>query len=101
MLYILKDCKPKLRKALVENADNGLIKTINEIAFNTLNGNNTIDNKTKVKLKKYKKQMRCLTCPKRSIASKRKLLIQNGGFLPTLIASILSGIIGKILENGK
>lgn len=101
MLYILKDCKPKLRKALLQNADSGLVKTINEIAYNILNGNNLIDKKTKAKLKKYKKHMRCLTSPKRSIASKRKLLVQNGGFLPTLIASILTGIIGKILENGK
>lgn len=101
MLYILKDCKPKLRKALVENADNGLITTINEIILNTLNGNNPIDKKTKLKLKKYKKPMRCLICPKKSLASKRKLLIQKGGFLPTLISSLLAGLIGKLIENGK
>lgn len=101
MLYILKDCKPKLRKTILQNADNGLIKTLNEIVHNTLNGNNVIDKKTKTKLEKYKKHMRCLICPKKSISSKRKLLIQNGGFIPTLIASILTGIIGRVLENGK
>lgn len=101
MLYILKDCKPKMRKALVQNADNGLITTINEIIYNTLNGNNPIDKKTKTKLKKYKKPMRCLICPKKSISAKRKLLVQKGGFLPALITSLLTGIIGKLLENVK
>lgn len=101
MLYILKDCKPKLRKALVQNADNGLITAINEIIFNTLNGNNPIDKKTRIKLKKYKKPMRCLICPKKTISSKRKLLVQKGGFLPALITSLLTGVIGKLLENVK
>lgn len=54
MLYILKYCKPKLRKAVVQNAENGLITTLNEIIFNTLNGNNLIDKKTKSKLKNIK-----------------------------------------------
>lgn len=101
MLYILKDCSPKLRKAIIQNAGNGLITTINEIIFNTLKGNNPIDKKTKLKLIQYKKPMRCLVCPKKSITSKRKLLIQKGGFLPALISSLLSGVIGKLLENVK
>lgn len=101
MLYILKDCKPKLRKALIQNADNGLITTLNEIIYNTLNGNNIIDKNTKKKLKKYKKPMRCLICPKKSILSKRKILVQKGGFLPAIITSLLSGVIGKLLENVK
>lgn len=101
MLYILKDCKPKLRKALVQNASKELITTINEIILNTLNGNNPIDKNTKLKLRKYKSHMRSLICPKKSIASKRKVLVQNGGFLPALITSLLSGVIGKLLENVK
>lgn len=101
MLYVLKNCKPKLRKAVVENADNGLITTLNEITYNTLSGNNPIDKKTKLKLKKYKKPMRCLVCPKKSLSSKRKLLIQQGGFLPTIISSLLTGVIGKLLEKNE
>jgi hypothetical protein len=99
MLYVLKKAKPVLRKAIIKHADPEIIKTINEIALNTLNGNNQICNKTKKCLSKYKKELRCLSCPKRSLATKRKVIIQNGGFLPTLIATILSGVIGKIIEN--
>lgn len=100
-LHILKDCKPKLRKVIFENADNGLITTINEIILNTLNGNSPINKKTKQTLKKYKKEMRCLICPKKSINSRRKLLIQKGGFVPALLTALLTGIVGKILENVK
>lgn len=99
LLYVLKDAKPKLRKAILQNADNDLIKTIHEIIYNTIYMNNPVDNKSKRILKKYKTSLRCLACPKRSLPYKRKLLIQKGGFLPILIGSILSGVIGKIIEN--
>jgi len=98
-LYALKDATPKLRRAIIENAENSLINTINEIAYNTLHKNNPINSKTKKYLKLYKREMRCLACPKRSLSSKRTLLIQRGGFLPVLIGSVLSGIIGKLLED--
>lgn len=97
----MRDGNPKLRKAVFENANNGLVTTINEIILNTLNGNSPVNKKTKEKLKKYKKEMRCLICPKKSVKSKRKLLIQKGGFIPALLASLLTGIVGKILENVK
>lgn len=94
--------KPKLRSAIVKHSDDGLIKAISEIALNTLNGNNKIDNKTIRKLHPYKRQMRCLACSKRSSKSKRKIIIQKGGFLPLLIGSILSGVIGALFnkQNG-
>lgn len=99
LLYILKNAKPKLRNAILKNADNSLIKTLYEIIYNTIYMNHPIDKKCKKVLTKYKTNLRCLACPKRSLPSKRELLIQKGGFLPTLISTILGGIIGKILEN--
>jgi hypothetical protein len=99
MLYVLKKAKPILRNAIIKHAEPDVIQTINEIALNTLNGNNKICEKTKKCLSKYKKELRCLSCPKRSLTTKRKVIIQNGGFIPTLIASILTGVIGKIIEN--
>lgn len=86
-------------KAIVKNADPGLIKTICEIALNTLIGNNEITIKTKKKLTRYKRLLRCLACSKRNLNSKRKLLVQKGGFLPILIGSVLSGVIGSLLEK--
>ena len=99
MLYVLKNSKPKLRNAILKTADTDLISTIEEIVYNTLKGNNPIDNSTKTKLIKHKKAMRCFVCPKQTKTSKRKVLIQKGGFLPIIISALLSGIIGKLLEN--
>lgn len=92
---------PKLRKAIIKFGDSELIKTICEIALNTVNGNNPICNKTKKKLKRYKNDIRGLASSKRSEKSKRKILMQKGGFLPILIGSVLSGIIGSLLEKNK
>lgn len=99
MLYILRDAKPKLRKAILKNVDEDFIKTLHEIAHNTLNKNNPINAKQKEVLQRYKTSIRKLACPKRSLTQKRKLMVQSGGFLPVLIGTILSGIIGNIIER--
>jgi len=53
--------------------------------------------KEKSKLSKYKYRLRALVNPKISFKSKRKLLIQKGGFIVPLLTSILSGVIGTII----
>lgn len=100
MLFVLKNASPKLRKAILLSAPDELIKAIYEIAFNILSGNHQINTKAKGDLKKYKKHLRKLVQPSRSLASKRKVLVQNGGsFIPYLLSAVLSGIIGKILQQ--
>lgn len=99
MLYILKDAKPSVRKALLEKANPEIIKTICEISKNTLNGNSRLSTVAKNKIEKYKKQIRMLSSPKASFKSKKKLIIQNGGFLPALLGAVLSGVIGHFLNQ--
>lgn len=100
MLHVLKHSKPKLRKAILSNADDDLLNTINEIAYNTLQQNNPISSKTKSSLKRHKHSLRRLACPKQSLQSKKKLLIQKGdGFLPILLGTVLSGVIGHLLNR--
>lgn len=88
-----------MRAAIIKNVDPEVIKTLCEISHNTLNGNNKICGATKNKMKCYKRVLRQLDCSKRSVASKRKILIQKGGFLPALIGSLLSGVIGAYLNK--
>lgn len=99
MLYTLTKSTPKIRNAIIKYGDKELLNVISEIALNVLNGNCAINNNTKKQLKGYKRQIRCLACSKRSVKSKRKILIQKGGFLPLLIGSVLSGVIGSLLDN--
>ena len=100
MLFVLKNASPKLRKSILLAAPDDLIKAIYEIAFNILSGNHKINYKARDELKKYKNHLRKLVQPSRSLTLKRKVLVQNGGsFLPFLLSTVLSGILGKILQQ--
>lgn len=99
MLHVLKNSKTKLRNNILKEADPELIKTICEICMNILNGNIKIPVKCKDVLKKYKRTLRQISLTKANLNSKRKLLIQRGGFLPIVLGTILSGIVGQIIEK--
>lgn len=99
MLFILKDASPKLRKSILQNCNFSTIKAIQEIAHNILIGNHEVTSKCFNALKRYKKDLRKFACSKSSGCSKRKIVVQKGGFVPLLISSVLSGIIGKILSQ--
>ena len=100
-LRALTKFKPRLRQSVVENADDDLIKALSEIALNVLNGNLQLSAGEKERLRKYQKELRKLTEPRRSIKSKRRILVQSGGavFLPTLVATLLASGVGKLLEK--
>lgn len=99
ILYVLKNCKPCLRKSIINSANPDLIKTLCEICLNVLNGNAQITSKCKNKLKCYKNSLRKLISPRIGLKAKKKVLIQKGGFLPTLLGAILSGVIGNLIER--
>lgn len=83
----------KLRECILKYCDRNVIQVICEIAFNTLNGHNTnIDSNIINKLKRYKKELRRISCPKLSIGRKRKIIIQRGGWIQGLIATVLAAI---------
>ena len=98
-LHILKSAKPQARRLLLASADDEFIKALFECAINTLNGNHKLNEEEKSKLSKYKSRLRALVNPKVTFKSKRKLLIQKGGFIVPLLTSILSGVIGTLISN--
>jgi hypothetical protein len=89
-LKVLKKAKPKLRKSILKAADNDLITCLSECSHNVLNGNIQLSNKDKAALNKHKKTLRELAKRKLSTAKRRKILLQKGGFLPALLAPILT-----------
>lgn len=99
MLFVLKNADTKTRKYLLKRVNCEVIKTIAEIAYNTLVGNNTLTAQTRNSLYRYKKELRALACLNRKITSKRRIVIQKGGFLPILLGTVLSGVIGAIIDN--
>lgn len=89
-----------MMKAILKTGDARLINTICEIAYNLLRGNVKITAKKRAFLEKYKRDLRCLSCSKRPVTSKRKLLVQKGsGFLPVLLGTILSGVASTLADK--
>src|SRR5882757_2590978 len=81
----------KLRKKLlVTLSDNCLYNALNEIAINTVKGNVKLSKKETKKLKKFKFQIKKLSCKTNDSRKKKKLIIQSGGFLPILIPAVAS-----------
>jgi len=97
-LHVIKDAKPRARRALLISADD-LIKAIIQSAINILNGDHKLTKEDKGKLSKYKNRLRALVNPKIIFRIKRKLLVQKGGFIFPLLTTILSGVIGSLING--
>jgi hypothetical protein len=71
---------PKYRKAILHHADKHLVNAICEIIYNVLKNTVNIKPADRAKLLKHKNFLRKL-CEKSTLSSKKKILIQRGGFL--------------------
>jgi hypothetical protein len=91
ILSVLGKCKIKLRKAIIKNADKDLIDAISQCVFNLLSGNIQMNELEKKNLAKYKTTLRKIAT-KSSLKSKKRILVQKGGFLQFLIPAAITGI---------
>lgn len=98
LLLAISKCKTCMRKAIyiklyiyIYKSDKKLVNSICEMVFNLINGNLNINSSDFQKLKKYKTSLRKLV-KKSNLASKKKILVQNGGFLQFLIPAVVTGI---------
>lgn len=104
ILQVLQTASPKLRKAIIENADDKVICVLVEIINNLLSGNIPLSTANKIKLRRWKTTFRklCQTCINKKgvkIKPAREQLIQTGGALPFLIP-LLAPIIAKAALGG-
>jgi hypothetical protein len=91
LLKILAHPNNKYRKAILIHADKKLVQAICESIQNVLNGNVVINHNEKEKLKKFRSTLHKLI-QKSSLKTKKKILIQRGGFLEYLIPAVITGI---------
>ena len=94
-LHTLATAKPGMSKAMIKNADAGLIKCLCECALNILKGNVPLTPSQKQKLKRHKTQLRALVKRSQPL-SKKKRTLQKGGFMPAILAPILTSILPTI-----
>ena len=95
MLKSFTHCKFEIRKAILKNADKDLVDAICQCVYNLLNGNLHLSTTEKEKLTKYRHALRKLV-QKSTLKQKKKILVQQGGFLEYLIPAAISGITSII-----
>ena len=98
-LKLLSCCSKKIKDNCINNSNRELIKTIEECVFNTLNGNINFPLKDKRRLQKFKYPLRKFIKTK-SQKNKKKILIQQGGFLQILLPSAIA-LISELLKGYK
>ena len=98
-LQVLKTAYPKLRKAILANSKSELVKTMSECSLNLLRGNIKLAPCQKKKLRKYRVHLRKLADKRVSISSKKKDIVQRGGFLLPLLGAVLPTIASLIFKH--
>ena len=99
ILEYLGKCKAKIRRAIPANADKELVDSICQCVFNMLSGNIDLNENEKRNLVKYKKTLRTIV-GRSTLKEKKKILVQQGGFLQFLIPifNFITGI-SQILSS--
>lgn len=92
LLKALAKAHPHVCHVILKGADKELLKCLSECAYNILQGNVTLTKSQKARLTKYKQKLRKVANKKTSLKEKHKL-VQTGGFLPALLAPLLSSVI--------
>ena len=98
VLHVLKKARPKLRKAIVSHCDGELVKSICECVLNVLNGNVRLTECAKRKLWKYKAVLRKFADKRVPLSSKKRLIVQKGGFLLPLLTAVQPALASYIFR---
>lgn len=98
-LHALCHLNSDQRQAILKTSDVKLIKCICECALNILLGNVPLKNCQKLKLRKHRKTLRKLVEKRGSWKSKKKFIVQKGGFLPLLLGPIIGGLLSNLFNT--
>ena len=97
-LGVLSKCNSKQRRGILQSADPALIKAICECALNVVKGNIPLTPTQKRRLSPHKNTLRSLADRKKSLKTKKRILIQKGGFLPLLLKAIVPTIASLLFK---
>ena len=98
-LCVLSKCKPKVRSAILEHADNDLVKTLSECALNTISGKIPISPAHKKKLSRHRNTLRQLSHKRVSLKKKKGILNQRGGNLLRLLLPPVVAVLKHFIDN--
>ena len=96
-LKLLAKCTPAQRKAILKEADEGLVQTICECVLNVRKETVPVSKPAKRKLLAHKKSLIALAEQSTPLNKKKKILVQQGGnFLSVLLPPVLR-VLSSIL----
>lgn len=95
VLKVLAKAHPHVCHAIIKGANKDLLQCLAECAYNILRGNVALTPSQKKSLTKYKKQIRQVA-DKKTILKRKRQIVQKGGFLPALLAPLLSSVIAPL-----
>lgn len=99
LLELLVRVNKTSRDKILKYSDSKLIKVLIDCIYNVLQGNVSMKKHRFQKLKKYKASLRKIVNSRGKVKSKKKLIVQTGGgFLPILLAPIVSYLFDKIVH---
>jgi len=88
---------PKNRKLLIKAATPDQLGSLIEATLNVANSNVPVSIKTRSKLRKYKGAIQKVAFSKGNKCKRKRILIQQGGFLPVLLSSVLGFLANQLL----
>lgn len=99
LLKALQLLKPKFQRALLKSCDEAEINCICECIYNVLKGKIPLQDKALKKLHKHKNTLRTLISKGKNKKNRKKIIVQKGGaFLPIIIGSVLSALLGSLVK---
>jgi len=87
----------KARRDYIKKCNREFIDCVSECAKNVIKGNVPMSGPQKAKLRRRRRDVRALATKKTSLTKKRRIL-QNGGFLTALLPPVLSGLSSMFLR---
>lgn len=95
---IARSRSQKRRVELLKEAKNCIFFAISEICLNVLNGNIRLSKYRMRKLEPYKNSVRKIALKSTTLPARKKLIIQSGGFLPSLLIPSIS-VLAEIIAS--
>ena len=92
ILCVLSKSSPSVTKKLIASADRSLLKTLGECSLNVLKGVIPLTPLQKKRLRRYKTTIR-LVSKKSTNHTRRRALLQRGGFVPLLLKTVLPFVL--------
>ena len=99
LLRVLQKAPKAQRDAIIRSSSDDLVLAICEIIVNVLNGTVRLTPAQRKKLTIYKKILRSVADRKLKSSTKKRLLIQKGGFLPAILTPVLAVVASLIGET--